>query len=113
MLPWPLEKGVKHETIFTWDSVRFGDNHTVNYCSIILGSLTMLYHIKTLRAGDAGYLAKRARNTIDVYHDQKRYIYEKPHQFVNANRQDWKLTLLCAFDADKVKTIKPMVFEIL
>jgi hypothetical protein len=113
MLPWPLEKGVKHETIFTWDSIRFGDNHTVNYCSIILGSLTMLHHIKTLRAGDAGYLAPRKRNTIDVYHDQKRYIYEKPDQFVNANRQDWKLTLLCAFDADQVKTIKPMVFEIL
>jgi hypothetical protein len=73
----------------------------------------MLNHIKTLRAGDAGYLAKRARNTIDVYHDQKRYVYEKPHHFVKANRQDWKLTLLCAFDADKVKTIKPMVFEIL
>jgi hypothetical protein len=42
----------------------------------------MLNHIKTLRAGDAGYLAKRARNTIDVYHDQKRYVYEKPDQFV-------------------------------
>ena len=73
----------------------------------------MLYHIKTLRAGEPGYLAKRVRNTIDVYHDQKRYIYEKPDQFLNANRQDWKLDLLCAFDADKIKTIKPLVFEIL
>jgi len=73
----------------------------------------MLHHIKTLRAGDAGYLAKRTRNTIDVYYDQKRYIYEKPHQFVNANLDDFKLDLLCAFDVDKIKTIKPLIFEII
>ena len=73
----------------------------------------MLHHIKTLRAGDSGYLAPRQKNTIDVYHDQKRYVYEKPHHFVKANRQDWKLTLLCAFDADKIKTIKPLIFEII
>jgi hypothetical protein len=73
----------------------------------------MLNHIKTIRAGESSFCAKRLRNTIDVYHDQKRYVYEKPDQFKFANRSDWLLCLRVAFDADRVKTIKPLVFEIL
>lgn len=73
----------------------------------------MLNHIRTIRAGDAGFYAKRSPNTIDVYHDQKRYVYEKPDCFTAANLKDWKLTLACAFDADKIKTIKALVFEII
>jgi len=73
----------------------------------------MLNHIKTIRSGQLGFYAKRIRNTIDVYHDQKRYIYEKPDQFKFANRSDWLICLATAFDADKVKTVKPLVFEII
>jgi hypothetical protein len=72
----------------------------------------MLNHIKTIRAGESAFYAKRSRNTIDVYHDQKRYVYEKPDQFKFANRSDWLVCLAVAFDADKVKTVKPLVFEI-
>jgi hypothetical protein len=72
----------------------------------------MLNHIKTIRAGDAAFYAKRSRNTIDVYHDQKRYVYEKPDNFKFANRSDWLAYLSTAFKADKVKTVKPLIFEI-
>lgn len=62
----------------------------------------MLNHIKTIRAGEPGYLAPTARGTIDVHHDSKRYIYERPARFTGANRKDWKLALAVAFDAKKV-----------
>lgn len=59
----------------------------------------MLNHIKTIRAGEPGFLAPTKRATLDVYFDNKRYIYERPARFTGANRKDWKTTLACAFDA--------------
>ena len=62
----------------------------------------MLNHIKTIRAGEPGFLAPTMRNTIDVYDDNKRYIYERPARFMGANRKDWKIMLAVAFDATRV-----------
>jgi hypothetical protein len=62
----------------------------------------MLNHIKTIRAGEPGFLTPTMRNTIDVYDDNRRYIYERPARFTGANRKDWKITLAVAFDAKKV-----------
>lgn len=62
----------------------------------------MLNHIKTIRAGEPGYKAPRQRATIDVWHDNKRYIYERPARFTGATRKDWKITLAVAFEATRV-----------
>jgi hypothetical protein len=62
----------------------------------------MLTHIKTIRAGEPDFLSPTLRNTIDVFYDNKRYIYERPPRFTGANRKDWKITLACAFDATKI-----------
>ena len=62
----------------------------------------MLNHIKTIRAGEPGFLTPTMRNTIDVYDDNKRYIYERPARFTGANRKDWKITLAVAFNATRV-----------
>jgi hypothetical protein len=32
-------------------------------------------HLKTYRAGEPGYIATRTRGTLDIWHDQKRYVY--------------------------------------
>lgn len=32
-------------------------------------------HLKTYRAGEPGYNTTRARGTLDIWHDQKRYVY--------------------------------------
>jgi len=66
----------------------------------------MLNHIKTIRAGEPGYTAPRARATIDLWHDQKRYVYEMPHNFKHAVKRDFKLCLSVAFDA-KIKGSAP------
>jgi hypothetical protein len=34
-------------------------------------------HIITYRAGAPGYVADHQRGTVDVWHDQKRYIYRR------------------------------------
>lgn len=60
----------------------------------------MLNHLKTIRAGQPGYNTPRARATIDLWHDQKRYVYEMPHNFRHAVKRDFKLCLAVAFDAE-------------
>ncbi len=59
-------------------------------------------HIKTIRAGEPGFLTPTMRNTIDVHDDQKRYIYQRPAHFTGANRKDWKIALAVAFEATRV-----------
>ena len=34
-------------------------------------------HIETFKAGSAGYNAAHRRGTVDLWHDQTRYIYKK------------------------------------
>ena len=58
----------------------------------------MLNHIQTFKAGEVGYGWSHKRGTIDVYHDQKRYVYERPAHW-GMVKKDWKLTLECAFNA--------------
>jgi len=58
----------------------------------------MLNHIQTFKAGQTGYGWSHKRGTIDVYHDQKRYVYERPAHW-SMVKKDWKLTLECAFNA--------------
>jgi hypothetical protein len=62
----------------------------------------MITHIQTIRAGEPGYLSPTRRNTVDVYYDQKRYIYERPARFTGANRKDWKIMIAVAFDASRI-----------
>ena len=33
-------------------------------------------HIETFKAGSTGYIAAHARGTVDIWHDQTRYIYK-------------------------------------
>jgi hypothetical protein len=33
-------------------------------------------HIETFKAGSAGYSAAHRRGTVDLWHDQQRYIYK-------------------------------------
>ena len=33
-------------------------------------------HIETFKAGSAGYNAAHRRGTVDLWHDQQRYIYK-------------------------------------
>ncbi len=58
----------------------------------------MLNHIQTIKAGDVSYYWRHRRGTIDVYHDQKRYVYERPAHW-DMVKKDWKITLECAFNA--------------
>ena len=34
-----------------------------------------MIHIITYRAGQPGYIVDHQRGTVDVWHDQKRYVY--------------------------------------
>ncbi len=58
----------------------------------------MLNHIQTFKVGQPGYKWPHQWNTIDVYHDQKRYVYERPAHW-DMVKKDWKITLECAFNA--------------
>lgn len=62
----------------------------------------MLTHIKTIRAGEPGFLTPTMRNTIDVFDDNRRYIYERPARFTGANLKKWKIMLAVAFDATRI-----------
>lgn len=35
-----------------------------------------LYHVRTIRAGEADYYAPRPRGHLEVWHDSKRYLYD-------------------------------------
>ena len=35
-----------------------------------------MIHIITYRAGQPGYIVDRQRGTVDIWHDQKRYVYK-------------------------------------
>ena len=36
-----------------------------------------MIHIITFRAGKPGYIVDHQRGTVDVWHDQKRYVYRR------------------------------------
>lgn len=57
----------------------------------------LFIHCATHRAGTNGYTAARQRGTIDVWHDQKRYIYRKPD--VDVPTKMVKKDILAAFEA--------------
>lgn len=45
-----------------------------------------LFHVKTYRAGEAGYSSPLPRGHAEVWHDQKRYVYDmrchrRPREF--------------------------------
>ena len=52
----------------------------------------MLDHVKTIRAGECGYVEYRARGTCDVWHDSKRYVYRRPRSV-----KAFKIAILAAF----------------
>jgi hypothetical protein len=58
----------------------------------------MLNHIQTFKVGQPGYQWPHQWGTIDVYHDSKRYVYERPAHW-DMVKKDWKITLECAFNA--------------
>jgi hypothetical protein len=35
-----------------------------------------LFHLRTARAGSAAYNEPRQRGTLEIWHDQKRYVYD-------------------------------------
>ena len=44
-------------------------------------------HVKTYRAGEAGYYATRTRGTVDIWHDSRRYVYLKPNDIKQFKRE--------------------------
>ena len=58
----------------------------------------LFIHVATHRAGTSGYYAERARGTIDVWHDSKRYVYKRPNPDVPVRMV--KADILAAFESD-------------
>ena len=46
------------------------------YLLFYLGNETMI-SVNVHRAGQPGYIVDRQRGTVDVWHDQKRYVYRR------------------------------------
>lgn len=61
------------------------------------------YHIRTYRAGDAGYYAAHQRDTIDVWEDSKRYIYRQTGALTH---KQIKSQLVDAFGEHGSRTVK-------
>lgn len=59
-----------------------------------------LDHIATYRAGESGYYTPRARGTVDVWDDSKRYVYRRP-----ASVREFKRSLWVAFSFEGLRFI--------
>lgn len=55
-----------------------------------------LLHIATHRAGSADYYSPRARGTVEVVHDSKRYVYRQP-QTIGCTVGQFRAALIAGF----------------
>jgi len=61
-----------------------------------------LYFIEQFRNGESGYYAPHRRGTLDVWHDNRRYIYDQPGR----DKKRIKSQILVAFSNDGRTTVR-------
>lgn len=61
-----------------------------------------LYFLKSYRAGENGYYGNRHPGTIDVWSDNKRYVYAK----IPKDRKGMKISIIKAFSNNGKNTVK-------